>query len=110
VSCTCCRACDRGQSRRTHRASDRRSLTSGVWAEEEGYGQEAQGRPEREPAPAVHRSDRTVSSVGPDPWVDWRPMTLSSADVARLLIALALLLSAAHGVGYVFVRLRQPRV
>jgi len=37
-------------------------------------------------------------------------MTLSSADVARLLIALALLLSAAHGVGYVFVRLRQPRV
>jgi Kef-type K+ transport system membrane component KefB len=37
-------------------------------------------------------------------------MTLSTADIARLLVALALLLSAAHGVGYVFVRFRQPRV
>jgi Kef-type K+ transport system membrane component KefB len=37
-------------------------------------------------------------------------MTLSSDDIARLLVALALLLSAAHGVGYVFMSLRQPRV
>lgn len=37
-------------------------------------------------------------------------MTLSTDEVARLLVALALLLSAAHGAGYLFTRLRQPRV
>jgi Kef-type K+ transport system membrane component KefB len=37
-------------------------------------------------------------------------MTLSGADVAQLLTALALLLCAAHGVGYIFVRFGQPRV
>jgi Kef-type K+ transport system membrane component KefB len=37
-------------------------------------------------------------------------MTLSTADVASLLLALALLLVAAHAFGYLFVRLRQPRV
>jgi Kef-type K+ transport system membrane component KefB len=37
-------------------------------------------------------------------------MTLSPADIGRLLVALALLLSAAHGLGYVFTRFRQPRV
>jgi len=37
-------------------------------------------------------------------------MTLSVDDLARLLLALALLLSAAHASGYLFSRLRQPRV
>jgi len=37
-------------------------------------------------------------------------MTLAPADLGRLLVALALLLSAAHGLGYVFTRFRQPRV
>ena len=37
-------------------------------------------------------------------------MTLATDDIGRLLIALALLLSAAHGLGYVFARFRQPRV
>ena len=37
-------------------------------------------------------------------------MTLAPADIGRLLVALALLLSAAHGLGYVFTRFRQPRV
>jgi Kef-type K+ transport system membrane component KefB len=37
-------------------------------------------------------------------------MTLSTDDIARLLVALALLLSAAHGAGYLFTRLHQPRV
>lgn len=37
-------------------------------------------------------------------------MSLSSSDVAHLLIALAVILVAAHGVGSLFARLRQPRV
>ncbi len=37
-------------------------------------------------------------------------MTLATDDIGRLLVALALLLSAAHGLGYVFARFRQPRV
>lgn len=37
-------------------------------------------------------------------------MTLSSADLARMLLTLALLVAAAHGIGHVFARLRQPRV
>ena len=37
-------------------------------------------------------------------------MTLAPDDIGRLLVALALLLSAAHGLGYVFTRFRQPRV
>src|SRR5690349_5345670 len=37
-------------------------------------------------------------------------MTLATADVARLLVALAVLLLAAHGMGALFARLRQPRV
>jgi len=37
-------------------------------------------------------------------------MTLPAADVAHLLLALSLLLAAAHGVGHLFVLLRQPRV
>ena len=36
-------------------------------------------------------------------------MTLETADVAHILIALAVLMVAAHGVGSIFVRLRQPR-
>jgi Kef-type K+ transport system membrane component KefB len=36
--------------------------------------------------------------------------TLTSADLARFLLALTLLLAAAHSVGYVFARARQPRV
>jgi Kef-type K+ transport system membrane component KefB len=36
-------------------------------------------------------------------------MTLETTDVAHILIALAVLMIAAHGVGSVFVRLRQPR-
>jgi Kef-type K+ transport system membrane component KefB len=37
-------------------------------------------------------------------------MTLSAEELARLLLALTLLLSAAHASGYLFARLRQPRV
>jgi Kef-type K+ transport system membrane component KefB len=37
-------------------------------------------------------------------------MSLSSAEVVHLLLALTLLLVAAHGLGWVFARLRQPRV
>lgn len=37
-------------------------------------------------------------------------MTLSAADSAHLLLALAVILVAAHGVGTVFAKLRQPRV
>jgi Kef-type K+ transport system membrane component KefB len=37
-------------------------------------------------------------------------MTLSTEELARLLLALTLLLSAAHAAGYLFARLRQPRV
>jgi Kef-type K+ transport system membrane component KefB len=37
-------------------------------------------------------------------------MTLSVDDLSRLLLALTLLLSAAHASGYLFARLRQPRV
>jgi Kef-type K+ transport system membrane component KefB len=37
-------------------------------------------------------------------------MTLSVADLAHLLLSVAMLLCAAHAVGYVFARLRQPRV
>jgi Kef-type K+ transport system membrane component KefB len=37
-------------------------------------------------------------------------MTLPVEDLARLLLALALLLSGAHACGYLFARLRQPRV
>ncbi len=37
-------------------------------------------------------------------------MTLSSPDIARMLVALALLLVSAHAFGQVFARLRQPRV
>ena len=37
-------------------------------------------------------------------------MSLSAADAAHLLFALAVLLIAAHGAGTVFARLRQPRV
>jgi Kef-type K+ transport system membrane component KefB len=37
-------------------------------------------------------------------------MTLAPADIGRLLVALALLLSAAHGLGYALSRIRQPRV
>jgi Kef-type K+ transport system membrane component KefB len=36
-------------------------------------------------------------------------MTLETADVAHILIALAVLMVAAHAVGSVFVRFRQPR-
>jgi Kef-type K+ transport system membrane component KefB len=36
-------------------------------------------------------------------------MTLETADVAHILIALALLMVAAHAVGSIFVRYRQPR-
>ncbi|HKC28875.1 MAG TPA: cation:proton antiporter [Jatrophihabitans sp.] len=37
-------------------------------------------------------------------------MNLATSDVARLLVALTVLLIAAHGVGALFARLRQPRV
>ena len=37
-------------------------------------------------------------------------MTLPVDELARLLLALTLLLSAAHASGYLFARLRQPRV
>jgi Kef-type K+ transport system membrane component KefB len=37
-------------------------------------------------------------------------MNLATGDVARLLVALTVLLIAAHGLGAVFARLRQPRV
>jgi Kef-type K+ transport system membrane component KefB len=37
-------------------------------------------------------------------------MTLSTEEFARLLLALTLLLAAAHAAGYGFARLRQPRV
>lgn len=37
-------------------------------------------------------------------------MSLSNADVTHLLLALVLLLVAAHGLGRLFVRLRQPKV
>jgi Kef-type K+ transport system membrane component KefB len=37
-------------------------------------------------------------------------MSLGSADLAQVLLALALLVIAAHGVGHVFAKLRQPRV
>lgn len=37
-------------------------------------------------------------------------MAMSSADMARLLVGLGLLLLAAHGVGQLFARLHQPRV
>ena len=37
-------------------------------------------------------------------------MTLSAPELAHLLLALTLLLSAAHACGYLFARLRQPRV
>jgi Kef-type K+ transport system membrane component KefB len=37
-------------------------------------------------------------------------MSLSPADVAHILLALGILLIAAHGCGQLFVRLRQPRV
>jgi Kef-type K+ transport system membrane component KefB len=37
-------------------------------------------------------------------------LSLSNADVTHLLLALVLLLLAAHGVGWLFVRLRQPKV
>jgi Kef-type K+ transport system membrane component KefB len=37
-------------------------------------------------------------------------MSLEPAEFARLLLAVALLMIAAHGVGHVFVKLRQPRV
>jgi len=37
-------------------------------------------------------------------------MKLAPEDITRLLLALALLLSAAHALGYVFTRLGQPRV
>jgi Kef-type K+ transport system membrane component KefB len=37
-------------------------------------------------------------------------MIYSEGEVARLLISLAVLLAAAHAVGYLFARLRQPRV
>lgn len=37
-------------------------------------------------------------------------MRLSTAELARLLLAVALLLTAAHGCGYLFARYRQPRV
>lgn len=37
-------------------------------------------------------------------------MNLSTPDLAHLLLALALLLTAAHGLGYLFRRLRQPPV
>jgi Kef-type K+ transport system membrane component KefB len=37
-------------------------------------------------------------------------VTLSTEELARLLLALTLLLSAAHACGYLFARLRQPRV
>ncbi|HZD78789.1 MAG TPA: cation:proton antiporter [Actinomycetota bacterium] len=37
-------------------------------------------------------------------------MALSSADIARMLVALAMLLVSAHAVGQVFARFRQPRV
>jgi len=37
-------------------------------------------------------------------------MSLSNADVTHLLLALVLLLVAAHGLGWLFVRLRQPKV
>jgi Kef-type K+ transport system membrane component KefB len=38
-----------------------------------------------------------------------QPVSLEKADIAHILLALALLLVAAHGVGSLFVRLRQPR-
>ena len=37
-------------------------------------------------------------------------MSLSNADVTQLLLAFLLLLVAAHGLGWLFARLRQPRV
>ncbi len=37
-------------------------------------------------------------------------MKLTPEDITRLLVALALILSAAHALGYVFTRLGQPRV
>ncbi len=37
-------------------------------------------------------------------------MSLTERDLAHLLVALVLLLAAAHGVGYLFQRFRQPRV
>jgi Kef-type K+ transport system membrane component KefB len=37
-------------------------------------------------------------------------MSLSNADVTHLLLAVVLLLAAAHSLGWVFARLRQPRV
>ncbi len=37
-------------------------------------------------------------------------MSMATADTARLLLALALILCAAHACGYLFVVLRQPRV
>jgi Kef-type K+ transport system membrane component KefB len=37
-------------------------------------------------------------------------MSLDSTDVAHILLALGVLLVAAHGCGHLFVRLRQPRV
>jgi Kef-type K+ transport system membrane component KefB len=37
-------------------------------------------------------------------------MNLATGDVARLLVALTVLLVAAHGIGAAFARLRQPRV
>ena len=36
--------------------------------------------------------------------------TLSAGDLARFLLALTLLLAAAHGGGYLFARWKQPRV
>ena len=37
-------------------------------------------------------------------------MTLTTNDLAHLLLALAVLLAFAHGMGFLFIRLRQPRV
>lgn len=37
-------------------------------------------------------------------------MTISTADLAHILLALALLLTAAHGTGHLFAHFRQPRV
>ena len=37
-------------------------------------------------------------------------MSLSNADLTHLLLALVLLLVAAHGLGWLCTRLRQPRV
>src|SRR5437763_12502010 len=47
---------------------------------------------------------REGRSAGP------RPMTLSTSDLAHLVVALVLLLAAAHGGGLLFRRFRQPAV